>query len=79
MALTTNKYRNKKIKNAYGTFDSIKEYKRFLYLSVAQKKGLISELTRQKKSRCSYRRRTNLADNRKVHAYATRKGIFYSY
>lgn len=24
-------------------------------------------------------RRTNLADNRKVHAYATRKGIFYSY
>ena len=49
MALTTNKYRNKKIKNAYGTFDSMKEYRRFLYLSAAQKKGLISELTRQKK------------------------------
>lgn len=49
MALTTNKYRNKKIKNAYGTFDSIKEYRRFLYLSAAQKKGLISELARQKK------------------------------
>lgn len=25
MTLTTNKYRNKKIKNAYGTFDSKKE------------------------------------------------------
>lgn len=26
MALTTNKYRNKKIKNAHGTFDSIKKH-----------------------------------------------------
>lgn len=49
MPLAINKYRNKKIKNAYGVFDSIKEYKRFLYLSASQKKGLISELTRQKK------------------------------
>lgn len=55
MTLTTNKYRNKKIKNAYGTFDSMKEYRRFLYLSAAQKKGIISELTRQKKDGGIYR------------------------
>lgn len=49
MPLKISKYRNKKIKNAYGIFDSIKEYKRFLYLAAAQKKGVISDLTRQKK------------------------------
>ena len=38
MMLTTNKYRNKKIKNAYGIFDSKKEYERFLYLSALKRK-----------------------------------------
>lgn len=42
-----NKYRNTKITNVYGKFDSIKEWKRYIYLLDMQKKGLISDLQRQ--------------------------------
>lgn len=41
------KYGNHKIKNAYGTFDSIKEWERFLFLFHRQKEGTISNLRRQ--------------------------------
>lgn len=42
-----NKYRNTKISNVYGQFDSIKEWKRYIYLLDLQKKGIITELRRQ--------------------------------
>ena len=41
------KYGNKKIKNAFGTYDSELEYARFVFLSNRQKEGEISGLRRQ--------------------------------
>ena len=41
------KYGNKKIKNAFGTYDSELEYARFIFLSNRQKEGEISGLRRQ--------------------------------
>lgn len=41
------KYGNKKIKNAFGTYDSELEYARFVYLSNRQKEGEIRGLRRQ--------------------------------
>ena len=41
------KYGNKKIKNAFGTYDSELEYARFIFLSNRQKEGEISDLRRQ--------------------------------
>lgn len=43
------KYRNTKIKNVFGAFDSIKEFRRFLKLYQAQKDGKIKWLKRQHK------------------------------
>ena len=42
-----NKYRNKQIKNAYGEFDSIKEWRRYMWLLNLQKFKQIEELHRQ--------------------------------
>jgi len=41
------KYHNKKIENAFGVFDSSLEYKRYLFLLDAQKRGVIRNLQRQ--------------------------------
>ena len=41
------KYGNRKIKNAYGTFDSSLEWSRFLFLSNREKEGEITNLRRQ--------------------------------
>ena len=41
------KYGNKKIKNAFGTYDSELEYARFVFLCNRQKEGEISGLRRQ--------------------------------
>ena len=41
------KYGNKKIKNAFGTYDSELEYARFIFLANRQKDGEISDLRRQ--------------------------------
>ena len=41
------KYRNHKIKNAYGTYDSQLEYARFIFLSNREKEGEITNLLRQ--------------------------------
>ena len=41
------KYGNKKIKNAFGTYDSELEWSRFIFLSNRQKEGEISGLRRQ--------------------------------
>ena len=41
------KYGNKKIKNAFGTYDSELEWARFVFLSNRQKEGEISGLRRQ--------------------------------
>ena len=41
------KYGNKKIKNAFGTYDSELEWGRYLFLSNRQKEGEISGLRRQ--------------------------------
>lgn len=41
------KYRNKKVVNEYGTFDSNKEFKRYIVLLDMQNKGEISDLQRQ--------------------------------
>lgn len=42
-----NKYRNTAIKNNFGRFDSIKEWKRYIYLLDLQKRGKIKNLKRQ--------------------------------
>lgn len=44
-----NKYRNKKVEFEGKTFDSTKEWKRYLFLKDAQDKGLISNLELQPK------------------------------
>ena len=44
-----NKYHNTKIVNEFGTWDSKKEFKRWLILKEAETQGLISELKRQVK------------------------------
>lgn len=44
---STNKYKNRKITNKYGTFDSKKEYERFLILQDMEKRGEITDLKRQ--------------------------------
>lgn len=44
-----NKYRNKRIKNAFGSFDSIKEWKWYCLLLDRQKRGEIIGLQRQVK------------------------------
>jgi hypothetical protein len=41
------KYRNKKVQTEDGTFDSKREYARWLVLKQSQAQGLISELQRQ--------------------------------
>lgn len=41
------KYGNKKVKNQYGSFDSEKEFRRYLLLLDMEKKGEISNLERQ--------------------------------
>lgn len=41
------KYKNKKIVNEYGKWDSKKEYNRWLFLKEAEKQGLISNIRRQ--------------------------------
>lgn len=41
------KYGNKKIKNAFGTYDSALEWSRYVFLSNRQKEGEISDLRRQ--------------------------------
>lgn len=43
------KYKNKKVVNTLGTWDSKKELQRFLVLKDAEKKGIISDLQRQVK------------------------------
>lgn len=43
------KYNNTKVENAFGKFDSRKEYRRYLKLLNLQKEGKISELERQKR------------------------------
>lgn len=44
-----NKYKNRKIKNDFGTWDSKKEFQRFLVLKDAEENGIISDLQRQVK------------------------------
>ena len=41
------KYHNKRIKTEYGWFDSIKEYRRWQVLLIAEKAGVIKDLKRQ--------------------------------
>ena len=41
------KYGNRKIKNAYGTYDSQLEFARFIFLSNREKEGEITNLRRQ--------------------------------
>jgi hypothetical protein len=43
----TNKYRNKKIVTKEGTFDSVREYRRWCELVLLERAGEISELQRQ--------------------------------
>lgn len=43
------KYRNRKVVNALGKFDSILEYERYLFLLDAQRDGSIKDLKRQVK------------------------------
>lgn len=43
------KYKNKKVVNTFGTWDSKKELQRFLVLKDAEEKGIISDLQRQVK------------------------------
>lgn len=45
--MTRRKYGNKKVVNAYGAFDSLNEYKRFLFLKDAERRGEIKDLKRQ--------------------------------
>lgn len=42
-----NKYRNKRIENTYGEFDSIKEWRRYMWLLNLQKFKQIEKLQRQ--------------------------------
>ena len=44
-----NKYNNKKIVNEFGTWDSKKEFQRWLVLKEAEAQGLITDLQRQVK------------------------------
>ena len=44
---TKNKYGSKKLKTPEGTFDSIGEYNRWLFLKDCEKRGLIQNLERQ--------------------------------
>lgn len=46
-SIKKNKYNNKKIVNEFGTWDSKKEYQRYMFLQEAEKKGLIRDLKRQ--------------------------------
>ena len=41
------KYKNRKIHNSHGVFDSLKEFNRFLELIALQKAGVICELKRE--------------------------------
>lgn len=41
------KYHNRKIQTAFGTFDSQKEYLRFIHLKISEDMGYISDLQRQ--------------------------------
>lgn len=43
------KYRNKPVTNAFGRFDSLKEWRRYVLLLDAQKRGEIKNLQRQVK------------------------------
>lgn len=47
MKLKTPKYKNRKIENEDGKFDSAKEYRRFKELQILQRAGVISGLTCQ--------------------------------
>ena len=49
MTISRSKYHNKKISTASGTFDSQKEYKRWLDLLEMQRAGLITGLARQQR------------------------------
>ena len=49
MTISRSKYHSKKITRDGETFDSIKEYKRYVELSLLQKAGAIQELKRQVK------------------------------
>ena len=42
------KYRNKKVVNEYGTFDSTLEANRYIFLLMLSKSGAVSDLERQK-------------------------------
>lgn len=42
-----NKYRNKVVNNVLGRFDSVKEFKRYIYLLSLLKRGKIKNLKRQ--------------------------------
>lgn len=42
-----NKYGNTRISNVFGRFDSVKEWKRYVYLLDQQKRGKIKNLKRQ--------------------------------
>lgn len=44
-----NKYHNTRFSNNDGKWDSVKEYKRYLYLKDAERQGKITELKRQVK------------------------------
>lgn len=46
-SIKKNKYNNKKIVNEFGTWDSKKEYQRYMFLQESEKKGLIRDLKRQ--------------------------------
>ena len=46
-SIKKNKYNNKKIVNEFGTWDSKKEYQRYMFLQDAEEKGLIRDLKRQ--------------------------------
>lgn len=47
MLPTQLKYHNKKVKNAFGEFDSVLEYKRYLVLKDAERRGEIRNIQRQ--------------------------------
>lgn len=45
--LYANKYKARKVITEYGTFDSVKEYKRYKYLKALEEVGAITDLRRQ--------------------------------
>lgn len=47
MGIKRSKFGNKKLTNEYGTFDSKKEFARYLQLLEMEKQGLVSDLQRQ--------------------------------